>query len=105
MYECPPYGAMADLVATHGHDLNVFHMPPFGHGGRTMPIAGSLRKGVGQLKPPRGSAPDYGAAGARMKKAEGGGWSRNSLTRFDRNSRGRSSRCPRCILASHEGWT
>src|SRR5207249_256648 len=42
MYESATYDAMADLVATSGHDLYVFDMPPFGHGVRMIAMAGIL---------------------------------------------------------------
>src|SRR2546428_10643829 len=49
MYESATYDAMADLVATSGHDLYVFDMPPFGHGVRMIAMAGILSKWVGKI--------------------------------------------------------
>src|SRR2546425_196783 len=48
MYESATYDAMADLVSTSGHDLYVFDMPPFGHGVRTIAMAGMI---VNQVYP------------------------------------------------------
>src|SRR2546428_1467133 len=71
MYESATSDAMADLVATSGHDLSVFDMPPFGHGVRMIAMAGILRKWVGQVTEAREKAQDYDAGAATLKGAKG----------------------------------
>src|SRR5437879_5052909 len=79
MYESATYDAMADLVSTSGHDLSVFDMPRFGHGGR--------------------------GAGRSIAMGTVRGGSRRTSTRAARRWRARSSRCSRCIRVSRAGWT
>src|SRR6266480_3942135 len=59
--------AMADLVATSGHDLYVFDMPPFGHGVRMIAMAGILSKWVGKITEAREKAQEYEAVAATLK--------------------------------------
>src|SRR3989441_8160994 len=58
---------MADLVATSGHDLYVFDMPPFGHGVRMIAMAGILSKWVGKITEAREKAQEYEAVAATLK--------------------------------------
>src|SRR2546430_4863642 len=67
MYESATYDAMADLVATSGHDLYVFDMPPFGHGVRMIAMAGILSKWVGKITEAREKAQEYEAVAATLK--------------------------------------
>src|SRR5437016_10976851 len=67
MYESATYDAMADLVATSGHDLYVFDMPPFGHGVRMIALAGVLSRWVGQITEARDKAEEYEAVAATLK--------------------------------------
>src|SRR5256885_10640984 len=71
MYESATYDAMADLVATSGHDLYVFDMPPFGHGVRMIAMAGILSKWVGKITEAREKAQEYEAVAATLKGAKG----------------------------------
>ena len=67
MYESATYDAMADLVATSGHDLYVFDMPPFGHGVRMIAMAEILSKWVGKITEAREKAQEYEAVAATLK--------------------------------------
>src|SRR5256884_6971836 len=69
MYESATYDAMADLVATSGHDLYVFDMPPFGHGVRMIAMAGILSKWVGKITEAREKAQEYEAVAATLQGA------------------------------------
>src|SRR5437879_12325199 len=70
MYESATYDAMADLVATSGHDLYVFDMPPFGHGVRMIAMAGFLRKWVGRITEAREKAQEDEAVAATLKRGK-----------------------------------
>jgi len=70
MYESATYDAMADLVATSGHDLYVFDMPPFGHGVRMIAMAEILSKWVGKITEAREKSHEYEAVAATMKGAK-----------------------------------
>src|SRR2546428_6583799 len=66
MYDSATYDAMADLVAAGGHDGYVFDLPPLGHGGRVIAIAGSLSKRVGQITEARGEGPEDGPVPGKL---------------------------------------
>ncbi len=67
MYESATYDAMAELVATSGHDLYVFDMPPFGHGVRMVAMAGILSRWVAKITEAREKADEYDAVAATLK--------------------------------------
>ncbi len=70
MYESATYDAMAELVATSGHELYVFDMPPFGHGVRMIAMAGILSEWVGKIAEAREKAAEYDAVAATLKGAK-----------------------------------
>lgn len=67
MYESATYDAMAELVATSGHDLYVFDMPPFGHGVRMIAMAEILSRWVEKITEAREKAGEYEAVAATLR--------------------------------------
>ncbi len=67
MYESATYDAMAELVARKTYDVNVFDMPPFGHGVRMVAMASMLTKWVEKITEARKEAQNYESVAATLR--------------------------------------
>lgn len=67
MYESATYDAMAELVARQSYDVNIFDMPPFGHGVRMVAMAEMLSKWVEKITEARKEAQEYEAVAASLR--------------------------------------
>ncbi len=67
MYESATYDAMAELVARQTYDVNIFDMPPFGHGVRMIAMADMLTKWVEKITEARKEAHEYEEVAASLR--------------------------------------
>lgn len=67
MYESATYDAMAELVSRQTYDVNVFDMPPFGHGVRMVAMASMLTKWVEKITEARKEAQNYESVAATLR--------------------------------------
>ena len=67
MYESATYDAMAELVSKQTYDVNVFDMPPFGHGVRMVAMASMLTKWVEKITEARKEAQNYESVAATLR--------------------------------------
>lgn len=67
MYESATYDAMAELVSRQSYDVNVFDMPPFGHGVRMVAMASMLTKWVEKITDARKEAQNYESVAATLR--------------------------------------
>lgn len=78
MYESATYDAMAELVAQQTYDVNIFDMPPFGHGVRMVAMAEMLTKWVEKITEARKEAQEYETVAATLR---GGAVSEDAVLR------------------------
>jgi arsenite-transporting ATPase len=67
MYESATYDAMTDLVARKTYDVNIFDMPPFGHGVRMVAMASMLTNWVEKITEARKEAQNYESVAATLR--------------------------------------